>query len=46
VHHVARGETLSEIAERYRVSAASLRRSNSLKTDSVRIGQVLTIPRF
>jgi N-acetylmuramoyl-L-alanine amidase len=44
VHHVARGETLSEIAERYRVSTASLRRSNSLKTDSVRIGQVLTIP--
>jgi N-acetylmuramoyl-L-alanine amidase len=44
VHHVARGETLSEIAERYRVSAASLRRSNSLKTDSVHVGQVLTIP--
>ena len=44
VHHVARGETLSEIAERYRVTPASLRRSNSLKSDSVRIGQVLTIP--
>jgi N-acetylmuramoyl-L-alanine amidase len=44
VHHVARGETLSEIAERYRVSAASLRRSNSLKSDSVRVGQILTIP--
>jgi N-acetylmuramoyl-L-alanine amidase len=44
MHHVARGETLSEIAERYRVSTASLRRSNSLKTDSVRVGQVLTIP--
>ena len=44
VHHVARGETLSEIAERYRVSTASLRRSNSLKTDSVHVGQVLTIP--
>jgi N-acetylmuramoyl-L-alanine amidase len=43
-HHVARGETLSEIAERYRISTASLRRSNSLKTDSVYIGQVLTIP--
>jgi N-acetylmuramoyl-L-alanine amidase len=45
VHHVARGETLSEIAERYRVSATSLRRWNSLKSDSVRVGQVLTIPR-
>jgi N-acetylmuramoyl-L-alanine amidase len=44
LHHVARGETLSEIAERYRVSAATLRRSNSLKTDSVYAGQVLTIP--
>jgi N-acetylmuramoyl-L-alanine amidase len=44
VHHVARGETLSEIAERYRVSTAILRRSNSLKTDSVYAGQVLTIP--
>ena len=43
-HHVARGETLSEIAERYRVSTAILRRSNSLKTDSVHVGQVLTIP--
>jgi N-acetylmuramoyl-L-alanine amidase len=44
VHHVERGETLSEIAERYRVSTATLRRSNSLKTDSVHVGQVLTIP--
>ena len=44
VHHVIRGETLSEIAERYRVTTASLRRTNSLKTDSVRVGQMLTIP--
>jgi len=44
LHHVTRGETLSEIAERYRVSAATLRRSNSLKSDSVYVGQVLTIP--
>jgi N-acetylmuramoyl-L-alanine amidase len=43
-HVIARGETLSEIAERYRVSTAVLRRSNSLKSDQVRIGQVLTIP--
>jgi len=43
-HIIARGETLSGIAVRYRVSAASLRRSNSLKGDSIRIGQVLTIP--
>jgi len=44
LHHVTRGETLSEIAERYRISTTILRRSNSLKTDSVRVGQVLTIP--
>ena len=44
MHHVTRGETLSEIAERYRVSTATLRRSNSLKSDSVYVGQVLTIP--
>jgi N-acetylmuramoyl-L-alanine amidase len=44
-HVIARGETLSQIAARYRVSAASIRRSNSLKSDAVRTGQVLTIPR-
>ena len=44
-HVIARGETLSEIAERYRVSSASIRRTNSLRTDVLRVGQVLTIPR-
>jgi N-acetylmuramoyl-L-alanine amidase len=43
-HVITRGETLSTIAERYRVSSASIRRSNSLKTDVVRVGQVLMIP--
>jgi N-acetylmuramoyl-L-alanine amidase len=43
-HVIARGETLSGIAERYRVSTQSLRRSNSLKSDQIRVGQVLTIP--
>ncbi|HEX5047228.1 MAG TPA: N-acetylmuramoyl-L-alanine amidase [Gammaproteobacteria bacterium] len=43
-HVIERGETLSGIAERYRVSMADLRRSNSLKGESVRVGQVLTIP--
>jgi N-acetylmuramoyl-L-alanine amidase len=43
-HVIARGETLSGIAERYRVSTTDLRRSNSLKNDVVRVGQVLTIP--
>lgn len=44
-HVIRRGETLSEIAERYRVSLATLRRSNGLSGDVIRIGQVLTIPR-
>jgi N-acetylmuramoyl-L-alanine amidase len=44
-HVIARGETLSEIAQRYRVSSATLRRTNSLRTDVLRVGQVLTIPR-
>ena len=43
-HVIARGETLSGIAERYRISTSSLRRSNSLKNDVIRTGQVLTIP--
>jgi len=43
-HVISRGETLSEIAERYRVSLSSLRRSNELRGDRIRIGQILTIP--
>jgi N-acetylmuramoyl-L-alanine amidase len=43
-HVIARGETLSQIAERYRVSLRSLRQTNSLSSDMIRIGQVLTIP--
>ncbi len=44
-HSVSRGETLSGIAERYRVSLRRLMNSNRLKNDRIRIGQVLTIPR-
>lgn len=43
-HVIANGDTLSTIAERYRVSSASIRRSNSLRNDILRVGQVLTIP--
>ena len=43
-HVIARGETLSQIAEQYRISLRTLRRSNSLNSDVIRIGQVLTIP--
>lgn len=43
-HVISRGETLSEIAERYHISVSALKSSNSLRTDRIRIGQVLTIP--
>ena len=43
-HVIARGETLSEIAERYRISLRELRQTNSIQGDVIRIGQVLTIP--
>jgi N-acetylmuramoyl-L-alanine amidase len=43
-HVIARGETLSEIAERYRISLRELRRANEINGDVIRIGQVLTIP--
>jgi N-acetylmuramoyl-L-alanine amidase len=43
-HRIARGETLSEIAARYRVSLAQLRRANDLAGDRIMVGQVLKIP--
>ena len=43
-HVIARGDTLSEIAQRYNVSLSALKRFNGLSGDTIRIGQVLTIP--
>ena len=43
-HVVARGESLSLIAQRHRVSVASLKRENRLATDTVNAGAVLKIP--
>ena len=44
-HRIVRGDTLSEIADRYRVSLASLRRKNGIRRDNhIRVGQVLEIP--
>jgi N-acetylmuramoyl-L-alanine amidase len=45
-HVIARGDTLSEIAARYNVSAASIRAANRLNNDTIRIGQTLSIPIF
>ncbi|WP_265531674.1 N-acetylmuramoyl-L-alanine amidase [Pseudomonas saponiphila] len=43
-HRVSPGETLAMIAVRYQVSAATLRSANNLKSDELKVGQVLTIP--
>jgi N-acetylmuramoyl-L-alanine amidase len=44
-HVIRRGDTLSGVASRYNVSVGSLRTANSLRSDSVMIGQTLRIPR-
>lgn len=41
---ITRGDTLSGIAQRYKVSMNTLRDSNQLKSDRIRVGQVLNIP--
>ena len=43
-HRIQRGETLSEIAQFYRVSLADLREANNLRGDRIVIGQTLIIP--
>jgi len=43
-HVITRGDTLSEIAERYNVSMSAIRTTNRLSSDIVRIGQTLKIP--
>ena len=43
-HVITRGDTLSEIAQRYNVSTSELRRANRLSNDRIRIGQTLSIP--
>ncbi len=43
-HIISRGDTLSLIAQQYRVSLNSLRNANRIKGDRIKVGQVLTIP--
>jgi len=43
-HVISRGDTLSEIAERYNVSMSELKVENKLSSNRVRIGQTLRIP--
>ena len=43
-HIIAKGDTLSQIAERYQVSLNRLRSANQLKDDELRVGDTLRIP--
>ena len=43
-HTIVRGDTLSEIAVRYRVSVERLRAANRLDGSAIRVGDVLRIP--
>lgn len=43
-HKVRRGESLSLIAQQYRVSMSSIKRANKMKSDVVQLGQTLVIP--
>jgi N-acetylmuramoyl-L-alanine amidase len=43
-HVIERGDTLSEIAERYRVPFRKLKDFNGLRNDTIRLGQTLKIP--
>ncbi len=43
-HIVRSGDSLAMIASRYDVSTASIRSANSLKSDELKVGQVLKIP--
>ncbi len=43
-HVIQRGDTLSKIAARYRVSVRTIRALNDLRGDKIVVGQVLRIP--
>ncbi|HEX2138541.1 MAG TPA: N-acetylmuramoyl-L-alanine amidase [Woeseiaceae bacterium] len=41
---ISRGDTLSEIAERYNVSTSELKSANQMSSDTLRVGETLNIP--
>lgn len=44
-HSVRKGESLSVIAHKYQVTVSSIKKANNLKSNNIRIGQKLAIPR-
>ena len=44
IHIIEPGDTLSEIAAQYRVSASKIKALNGLRSDTIRVGQKLKIP--
>jgi len=44
-HKIRRGESLSTIAQRYKVTVTNLKNKNNLKSNVIKVGQTLTIPR-
>ena len=44
-HTVSRGESLSVLAQRYNVSVSKLKKANNLRSNVVKVGQTLKIPR-
>lgn len=45
IHSVKRGQTLSGIASRYGVSVATIKKTNRLRTNRLKVGQRLRIPK-
>jgi len=43
-HRVKRGESLSVVAQNYKVTVSELKKVNNLNSNTLRIGQVLSIP--
>lgn len=45
IYKVKSGDTLSEIAEKYHVPLSKLKKANNLRSDKIKIGQSLKIPK-